>query len=309
MVEPSPPFEIIKTELEAGRVVPFLGAGASLVGRPEGATWRREEQPPFLPRGDELAAHLARAYEFPGDSHDLLAVAQYCDEAGGREPLKRWLYRVFASAAYPLGQLHRYLASIERPLIVLTTNYDDLLERAFSGRAYHLLVHRTDVDEDGEQILWRPPGESSFQRVLPKYVDFDATKETVIYKMHGSVVYDADEANQEEREKEQLEGQYVITEDDYVDFLTRLTKGKALPANLADPLENRHFLFLGYALRDWSFRVVLNRVQTPARREKKIVSWAIDAAPSPIEQAFWLARGVRIYRLPIEELVRKLQHA
>jgi SIR2-like protein len=187
----------------------------------------------------------------------------------------------------------------------VTTNYDDLLERAFAARPYHLVVHTTD-EKYGEQILWREPGKSDFRRVSPKRLDFDPRAETVIYKMHGSVIYDP--AGSDEYDEE-LAGQYVITEDDYVDFITRLTKGNALPAVLAEPFEKRHFLFLGYALRDWNFRVVLNRVQTKARRLRDIRSWAIDEAPSSIEQAFWRGRGVQIYRQAIDEFVENLQKA
>jgi len=44
--------------MKAGKVIPFLGAGASLVGRPAGATWAGE-QSSFLPTGGELSGLLA----------------------------------------------------------------------------------------------------------------------------------------------------------------------------------------------------------------------------------------------------------
>lgn len=297
-----PPYRFIRDALNRGLVIPVLGAGASLVGRPKAATWQKDDRE-FLPLGSELALHLAKASEFPGKPDDLLAVAQYCDEAVGRALLKRELYAIFASNAYPIGALHRYLASIDSPLVIVTTNYDDLLERALGERPYHLVIHTTDPDY-GEQILWRRAGKTEIERVNPKNLVIDASKETVVYKMHGTVIYGGANRAQDD---EELAGQYVITEDDYVDFLTRLTKGKALPAGLAEPFEKRHFLFLGYALKDWNFRVVLNRVQTKARQLQDVRSWAIDAEPSPIEQAFWRSRGVLIYRQTIDEFVEKLR--
>jgi hypothetical protein len=304
MQEERPPYTFIRDALERGRVIPFLGAGASLVGRPPEGTWRKEDRA-FLPRGAELAAHLANASQFPGEPSDLLAVAQYCDEAVGRSALKRELYAIFGSADFPLGSLHRYLATIEAPLVIVTTNYDDLIERALGKRPYHLVVHATDA-EFGQQILWQRPGEPEAELVSPKNLDIDTSAETVVYKMHGTFFY---RGQRRVDVGEDEVGQYVITEDDYVEFLTRLTKGKALPAGLAEAFEKRHFLFLGYSLKDWNLRVVLNRVQTKARELRDVRSWAIDEAPSSIEQAFWRRRGVRIYRQEIDAFVTDLQEA
>jgi len=36
---PEPPYEVIWDEMKARRVVPFLGAAASMVGREKGAVW------------------------------------------------------------------------------------------------------------------------------------------------------------------------------------------------------------------------------------------------------------------------------
>ena len=62
MVEP--PYGIICNRLKTGRVIPFLGAGASFVERPPGGKWEASE-PLFLPSGLELAHFLAEEAEFP----------------------------------------------------------------------------------------------------------------------------------------------------------------------------------------------------------------------------------------------------
>src|SRR5512145_2323402 len=63
-----PPYPTILTALQEGRVVPFLGAGASLVGRPDDAAWT--ESAAFLPRGAELSCLLAREAGFAAMSED-----------------------------------------------------------------------------------------------------------------------------------------------------------------------------------------------------------------------------------------------
>ena len=162
------------------------------------------------------------------------------------------------------------------------------------GRPYDLVVHTTD-QALGDQILWWPHGESTPREVPANKLDIDLEKVTIIYKMHGTV----DRKNPER-------DQYVITEDDYIEFLTRMSRKKAVPAIFAEPFETRPFLFLGYGLNDWNLRVVLNRIEKDLDRPKRIRSWAIQHKPAPLEQRFWLERKVEVYDLTIEEFVKEL---
>jgi hypothetical protein len=100
--------------------------------------------------------------------------------------------------------------------------------------------------------------------------------------------------------------QYVITEDDYIDFLARMTKNKAIPSIFAEPFQTRHFLFLGYGLRDWNLRVVLNRIEKDMRRPSGTTSWAIQNGPSPLEKRFWQEHKVEVYDVMIEDFVKEL---
>ena len=291
----SPPYSLIRTKLWEGRVIPFLGAGASLGGRAPGAKWARGEAN-CLPNGGELADYLAKRTEFPADEFpDLAKVAQYYNVVGGREALDGELHEIF-DCDYPLTPLHTFLAEVPKPLLIVTTNYDDLIERAFDakGREYDVVIHTTDP-EIGDRLLWRQHGSNKITEVNANRLDIDLDAVTVIYKMHGAV-----DRQQPGRD------QYVITEDDYIDFLTRMTKNKAIPAIFAEPFQIRHFLFLGYGLRDWNLRVVLNRIEKDMRRQKGARSWAIQYNPSPLEQRFWQERGVEVYNKMLDELVLEL---
>jgi SIR2-like protein len=281
-----PPYRLIADGLEEGAVIPFLGAGASLGCRLEDA-----EGDSTLPSATDLSKQLASTANFPqGADQNLASVAQYYEIVSGRNGLNDALHEVFA-AKYEPSRLHRYLASIERPLLIVTTNYDRLLETAFEHRPHDLVVHTTEAAAN-ERLLWWRNGAKEPERVLAKKLYIDLGKTTVIYKMHGAV--DALLAARD---------QYVITEDDYVDFVSRLIRKKAIPAIFAEPFQNRHFLFLGYGLRDWNFRVVLNRVDKSLRGGNVPPSWAIDAKPSALETRLWQRRGVEVYGMTIEEFL------
>jgi hypothetical protein len=147
----------------------------------------------------------------------------------------------------------------------------------------------------GENILWWRHGSDQPEQMIPNKLDIDLRQATVIYKIHGAV-----------DRLDPARDQYVITEDDYIDFLVRMTNNNALPAILAEPFQNRHFLFLGYGLADWNLRVVLNRVDKGSRRPKDIVSWAIQYQARPLERRFWQERGVEVYDMPVDDFVAEL---
>jgi hypothetical protein len=299
MAELVPPYPLIADCLRDGRVIPFLGAGASLGSRaPAPATGGSPEQGEGdLPSSRDLALRLARKARFPeGEGQDLATVAQYYNVVGGRMELHRELHEIF-DRDFGLSAHHRYLASLPRPLLIVTTNYDDLIERALdqAGRAYDVVVHTTDPAL-GDRVLWWPHSAGRPEPVNANklFIDLDTT--AVVYKMHGAV-----------DRREPQRDQFVITEDDYVDFLTRIGKKKAIPAIFAEPFQSRHFLFLGYGLRDWNLRVVLNRIEKDLRRPRHITSWAIDAKPSALETRFWQSRNVEVYPLAIEEFLTQLE--
>jgi NAD-dependent SIR2 family protein deacetylase len=281
------PAPLIRDSLERGAVIPFLGAGASLAATPaEG-----------LPSTGALAHALALKTSFPKDQPpDLATVAQWYEVVAGRRPLYRELREVFARRRFPPTALHRYLAAVQAPLLIVTTNYDDLIEQAFedAGKPYDLVVHTTDRAM-GDRLLWWPHGAAEPKLVRASKLDIDLATTPVIYQMHGGI----------DRELPSRD-QYVITEDDYIDFLTRMTTRTAFPAIFAEPFEDRHFLFLGYGLQDWNLRVVLNRVQRHLHHGFALTSWAIDAFPSPLEQRFWQDRGVEVFEMTIGQFLARI---
>jgi hypothetical protein len=106
---PEPPYELIRDRLQRGRVIPFLGAGASLVGRPGNAPWNSPNCD-FLPRAGELAEYLDRRSGFPSNATpELTRVAQYFEGVAGRQGLDDELRDVFARR-FQTGRLHYYLA-------------------------------------------------------------------------------------------------------------------------------------------------------------------------------------------------------
>ncbi len=228
---------------------------------------------------------------------DLAKVAAFYVEATERKSLIDQLHKFFDQDFAPCD-IHKYLAEIPAPLLIVTTNYDDLTERAFAaaGREYDLVVHANDSQEVAGSVLWWKAGATEPEPILPVKLFIDLKRTTVIYKMHGTV------------DRRSKWDNYVITEDDYVDFLSRMTGQTAVPALFMKAFRDRHFLFLGYGLRDWNLRVVLRNLRGVTEEEEAALrSWAIQFRPSDLEVELWNARRVKIYDVDINEFVRRLR--
>lgn len=286
-----------------GRVVPFLGAGANLCGRPGAPSW--SPGCAYLPSATELSAYL-RAEWHACDEQELTRVAQYVLEMGGSGELFNALHALF-DRDYPPTRLHTFLAELPqliasrgyrpRHQLIVTTNYDDLLEQAFTaaGHPFDLVTYMSDGEHRGKFIHTDPEGRSRLIAIPNQYGELVLEQRPIILKIHGAV----------NRRHADGEGDsYVITEDHYIDYLTRTELANLVPVTLAAKLRKSHFLFLGYGLRDWNMRVILHRIAGEQKLTYK--SWAIQRHPTDLDQKFWDRREVDILDIDIEQYVTRL---
>lgn len=309
----SPPYRMIWDDLRKGRIVPFLGAGASLAIRPAGVAWQAGKSE-FPPSGKELAAFLAEYVNYPEDepTDDLAKVASYVRMVGGPRRLRELLVEVF-DRNYQPGLVHELLADVPRPMLIVTTNYDDLIERAFTarGKPFHLVQWTDDPAIAGSVVWWRP-GATSPEHCPPKLLPLEPGAETtIIYKMHGTVDHQGGHYDS-----------FLITEEDYIEFLAGMTRQGAIPATFKRYFQQRSFLFLGYGLADWNLRVLLcnvksqpksgngagrSRASTVIVSEGELRSWAVQLQPSSLESALWQKRDVDIYNVDLNAFVSKVR--
>lgn len=322
-------YDIVAQTFVEGGVVPFLGAGASIADRdPSADAWIFGAG---LPNGYELAAFLADKTGFrteedeehkgkewkkeprPPDATptpprrlDLAQVSQWIDAWRGDMILYNHLHALFASAYRP-SSTHRFLARLAvvlppdvRPRLFITTNYDDGMEQALTARG---VVHDvvwyqvTTRQQTGGGFVHRAPGQPPIPVVLPdEYRGIDLDERPVVLKIHGAA----------HRDEPPEADSYVITEDNYIDYLGRADPWRQLPCDLRAEIGLKSFLFLGYGLRDWNLRVLLNRIW--AERSRDLAHWAIQFKPSLLEEKLWIRRGnVELYDAPLRSYASCLE--
>ena len=125
-------------------------------------------------------------------------------------------------------------------------------------------------------------------------VELSLERRTVVLKLHGGL----DQAAVLEQ------GSFVVTEDDYIAYLARGVVGGAIPVALAAKLSRSHFLFLGYGMREWSLRLVLDRISGSEPLAYR--SWAVRHEARPLEREFWRKRDIDLLEQPLEAYVEAL---
>jgi hypothetical protein len=292
--------QIVARRLGVGSVVPFLGAGANLCERPPDARW----EDGYPPSGAELAAYLAEPYGYPESELDLLRVSQWVDLVSSPRALADELHGVF-SREYVPNKLHRFLAQLPGVLreqrrdvcgqLVLTTNYDDVLERAFAeaDEPVDVVVYETRRNEQ-RFVHLRPDGQRVTITEPARYRDFALEQRSVILKIHGDVDRDDGELDT-----------FVVTEDHYIDYLAGESVRALIPAYLMRRIRESDLLFLGYSMRDWNLRVILRQIW--AEQGVSTGGWSIQRSPSEVDKRFWARQRIEILAVPLEDWVDSMR--
>ncbi|MFL5931792.1 MAG: BTAD domain-containing putative transcriptional regulator [Gaiellaceae bacterium] len=286
----------IAEAMAAGRLVFVLGSGVNL-----GSTENGDE----LPVRENLAPRLAAACGCPAEiGSELTKVAQYVAITQGIGPLYDALH-LLLDREYEPTAVHQFLAELPallrqrgapQPLLV-TTNYDRALEHALAATGEEPdVVSYVSLGRDRGKFLHRSADGSVRLIQAPNaYADVPVDRRPVIMKIHGEV----DPGPERDAES------FVVSEDDHIAYLVETGISGVLPVTLAARLRRSHFLFLGYGLVDWSFRVFLQRLwpdEQPAYR-----SWAVQPGATSLEREFWRRRGVELVDLPLTEAVSRVR--
>ncbi len=274
-------FEQVVRALFEGRLVPVLGTDVA-----------------------DLAARLAKRFDYVENGSSLPRIAQYIAVMRGSGPLYDELHALLELESGPT-EIHRFFAALppllrERGLpyqLLVTTSYDVALEAAFleAGEEFDVVSYVASGANRGKFCHIRPDGSGRFVDLPNTYAtELSLEQRTVILKLHGQV--DCGPLREWES--------FVVTEDDYIDYLAKTDVAAAVPVSLAAKLRRSHFLFLGYTMADWNLRVILNRLWSDQPLTYR--SWAVQPEAKPLEREFWRRRDVEVQESPLERYVETL---
>jgi SIR2-like domain len=239
---------LLTSIFEYNECTPFLGAGACT---------------PFFPSSQQLAEKWAAEVSYPFYHKDLAEVAQFIAINWGGKMAKFRMDKALKDCLQTnpppdfKSQLaiHGILADL--PLkIYLTTNYDNLIERALSAN------NKAPV---GDYCRWNrslqllhPPAESPAPTI----------EKPLVYHIHGLMG---------------VPETMVLTDDDYETFLLEFgLDDNLVPPSVRIAISQYPLLFVGYSLRDWNFRVLFKAVIKEFERNAGIPGITVQLSPSEV---------------------------
>lgn len=262
--------------IRAGEIVPYLGPGALT-----GAIDPKNQQPIpadsdslilALNNGQPMSPRLM--WEFP-------RAAMNVELKRGRAAVHRFLNGTYAERTWTRAPLHDWLASL-LPHYVIDINRDTQLQDSYAGLPHTLVRgisriagtdYRFRIDHyDGE--TYHTVEQDAVDPTLP-----------VLFKPMGSPRPDA---------------VFIASDADYVDYITELMGGFAIPDFIKSDRPGRQYVFLGLRFNRDTERMVMSDIIYGAGSP---AGWALIPDPSDKERRFCRRQGIEVIEADIPDLL------
>lgn len=264
--------------IRSGSVVPYLGPGVlnGVVETDTGTPIPADSDSLILAMtgGQPMAPRLM--YEFP-------RAAMHMENKKGRKFLDTFLENTYLRKKWKESEFHQWLSNLNSPYIV-DTNRDIQLQTFYQQRPHTLIVgvariaahpYRFDVYqwENGE-----------YKVIEAEAMDMSLP---ILFKPLGSPV---------------PKPNFIASDADFVDYITELMGGFAIPSPLKTHRKQKHYLFLGMRFTRDTERMVMSDITYDAESQ---TGWAFIPDATEKEKRYLSKRGVQIIN---EDWTSLLQH-
>jgi len=229
--------ENIKEKLISGEMVPFLGMGVFANTKASDGT-----QLPFDSDSMILALNNGRAMS-QRLMYEYSRAAMSLEQRRGRDFIVQMTNHIYASKEYDIPYTYQFLKSIQ-PKYLVDTNLDDSSTKVYEDVAHFMItgVSRLGAEPD-RFIVYRYSPQTKEYSVVDKESLDDSLP--IIFKPMGCRI---------------PEMKFIISDADFVDWLTEAMGGYALPPFLKTYKENKSYLFLGVDFSRDTYRMVANEI-------------------------------------------------
>lgn len=265
--------------LKDGSIVPYLGQGAL-----EGSVNTTSGEP--IPADSDSLIYAMNGgkpmapklmYEFP-------RAAMNQELKRGRNFLTRFLNDLYGPDVWTTPALYSWLIEQKLPYVI-DINRDTLLQAGYASRPHYLIQGVARITATDYRFkIFHFDGE--------KYTECKEDQELsdlpLLFKPMGSPIPEAN---------------YIASDADYVDYITELMGGFAIPKSLKEIRKDKQYLFIGLRFNRDTERMVMSDIVFSSGSP---TGWALIPEPNDKEKRFCARQGIEIIEAGLPELLEAL---
>lgn len=243
--------------LKTGNVVPYLGPSVlrDVISPTTGKPLPVDDESMILSMtgGQPMSPRLM--YEFS-------RAAMHLENKKGRSFIERFMSQTYGGTGWEPAPIHRWLASLHLPYII-DCNRDTLLQQCYADRPHTLILgcaRLIGTSYRFELYQWQ---DNAYQSITQDQVN---PEWPVLFKPLGSPM---------------PRPSYIASDADYVDYITELMGGFAIPDWIKEKRHNCQYLFMGMRFNRDTERMVMSDIIYDAAPD---AGWALIPEPSPKER-------------------------
>ena len=263
--------------LKAGDIVPYLGAGAlaDVTDSATGEAVPADSDSLILAmnNGQPMAPRLM--FEFP-------RAAMNMEHKRGRKFVVKFLTELYERETWTQAALHQWLSTLDLPYVI-DTNRDLQLQNGYANREHTLIQGISRIGgTDFRFRLYHFDGKE-YKEVQQEFVDVGAP---ILFKPLGTPMPDPS---------------FIAADADFVDYITELMGGFAIPGFLKEARVGKQYLMLGMRFLRDTERMVMADITYAAAEPR---GWALIQEPTEKEQRYCKRMGIEIVDASVADLLQ-----
>lgn len=266
----------ILSGLFENRIVPYLGPGVLFdsINKESGASIPADSKSLILAMNDGNPMAPKLMYEFP-------RAAMNKELKKGRGFLSQFFTKTYAETQWTRAAFHEWLAEW-KPNYIVDINRDTQLQQSYLNEEHTLICGVARITESQFRYRiyhydcerYKEISQEQVQPILP-----------VLFKPMGTPMPDAN---------------FIASDADYVDYITELMGGFAIPDFLKEYRKGKQYLLLGMPLNRDSERMVMSDITFDALEKR---GWVLNKNPTPKEIRYCNRIGLEIIDMDVKEFL------
>lgn len=263
--------------LKNGSIVPYIGPqvlkGVTSLDGSQQIPYDSDSLILAMNNGQPMAPRLM--YEFPRAAMNL-------ELKKGRSFVERFLTETYGGTQWKRSAFHDWLATI-KPNYVIDINRDTQLQDSYKDTPHTLIIGTARISKTDYRFkIYHYDGSTYSKEIEQAAVD---TSLPILFKPAGTPM---------------PEPSYVAADADYVDYITELMGGFAIPDFLKEYRKEKQYLFIGVSMTRDTERMVLSDIVYGAPKE---TGWSLMPNPTDKERRFCGNKNISIIEADWQDLL------